>query len=61
MAIAPITGTLKRKIITDISLGFVAGFGLAYLYWEVEHKPLITKRDAYYAQLKKQKEIEEGA
>ncbi|RCK66944.1 Cytochrome c oxidase subunit 7A [Candida viswanathii] len=61
MAIAPITGTLKRKIITDISLGFVAGFALAFLYWEVEHKPLIAKRDAYYAQLKKQKEIEESA
>ena len=61
MALAPITGTLKRKIITDITIGFAAGFGLAYLYWEVEHKPIIDKRDAYYAQLRKQKEIEESA
>ncbi|KAL6452179.1 COX9 Cytochrome c oxidase subunit 9 [Candida maltosa Xu316] len=60
MAIAPITGTLKRKIITDITLGFAAGFGLAFFYWNFEHKPLVAKRDAYYAQLKKQKELEES-
>lgn len=60
MPIAPITGTLKRKIITDISYGFVLGFGLAGIYHFYEHKPLVEKREAYYAQLKKQKEAEES-
>lgn len=58
MAIAPITGTLKRKIITDITIGFAAGFSLATLYWYTEHTPLVAKREAYYAQLQKQKEAE---
>ena len=59
MALCSITGTLKRKIITDITIGFAAGFGLAYLYWEVEHKPIIAKRCLLRSI--KQKEIEEGA
>ncbi|CCG21297.1 Cox9 subunit VIIa of cytochrome c oxidase [Candida orthopsilosis Co 90-125] len=61
MAIAPITGTLKRKIITDITIGFAAGFTLATLYWYTEHTPLVAKREAYYAQLQKQKEAEDVA
>lgn len=61
MAIAPITGTLKRKIITDITIGFACGFTLATGYWYIEHKPLIVKREAYYAKLKAQQEAEDSA
>ncbi|KAG5417340.1 COX9 [Candida metapsilosis] len=61
MAIAPIAGTLKRKIITDITIGFAAGFSLATLYWYTEHTPLVAKREAYYAQLQKQKQAEDVA
>lgn len=61
MAIAPITGTLRRKIITDITIGFGCGFVLASAYWYLEHKPLVQKREAYYAQLKAQKEAEDSA
>lgn len=60
MAIAPITSTLKRKIITDIGIGFACGFAFAGLYWEFEHKPLVRKREAFYAQLKAQKEAEDS-
>jgi cytochrome c oxidase subunit 7 len=60
MAIAPITGILKKKIITDITIGFVCGFGLAAAYWEFEHMPIVRKRDAYYAKLKAEKEIEDS-
>ncbi|KAK6457975.1 cytochrome c oxidase subunit 7A [Scheffersomyces xylosifermentans] len=60
MAIAPITGTLRRKIITDISIGFASGFALATTYWYFEHKPLVAKREAYYAKLKAQNEAEEA-
>ncbi|ODV65076.1 cytochrome-c oxidase, subunit VIIa [Hyphopichia burtonii NRRL Y-1933] len=60
MAIAPITGTLRRKIITDITLGFGCGFVLAFAYWEFEHKPIVAKREAYYKQLKAQKEAEDS-
>ncbi|EGV64391.1 hypothetical protein CANTEDRAFT_114195 [Yamadazyma tenuis ATCC 10573] len=60
MPIAPITGTLRRKIITDITIGFGCGFVLATGYWYFEHKPLVAKREEFYKQLKAQKEAEES-
>lgn len=60
-AIAPITGTLRKKIITDISIGFGCGFVLAGLYWKYEHKALVDKREAFYAKLKAEKEAEDSA
>lgn len=60
MPIAPITGTLKRKIVTDILIGFGCGFTLATGYWYYEHKPIVAKREAYYAKLKAQKEAEDA-
>ncbi|KAK6465308.1 hypothetical protein DFJ63DRAFT_283685 [Scheffersomyces coipomensis] len=61
MAIAPITGTLRRKIFTDITIGFGCGFVLATAYWYLEHKPIVAKREAYYAKLKAQKDVEDAA
>lgn len=60
MAVPAITGALKRKIITDISLGFAVGFVLATGYWEFEHKPIVAKRNAYYAELKAKKDAEDA-
>ncbi|EDK42802.1 cytochrome c oxidase subunit 7A precursor [Lodderomyces elongisporus NRRL YB-4239] len=61
MAITPITGTLKRKIITDITIGFATGISLATFYWYTEHTPIVAKREAYYAQLKAQREADDVA
>lgn len=60
MAIAPIGGSLKKKIITDIIMGFVFGGSLATAYWQLEHVPIVKKREAYYAKLKAEKESEEA-
>lgn len=60
MAISPITGTLKKKIITDITIAFGCGFLFAGLYWEFEHKPIVRKREEFYAKLKAQKEAEDS-
>lgn len=60
MAIAPITGTLRKKIITDITIGFGCGFVLATGYWYLEHKPVVARREAFYAKLNAQKEAEES-
>lgn len=60
-AIAPITGMLRKKIITDISIGFACGFVLAGLYWKFEHKDLVDKREAFYAKLKAEKQAEDSA
>ncbi|CUM67064.1 uncharacterized protein PRCAT00004753001 [Priceomyces carsonii] len=61
MAIAPIVGGFQRRIVTDITLGFVCGFTLASAYWYLEHKPLVARREAYYKQLLAQKVAEESA
>jgi len=58
MAIAPITGTLKRKIIVDVSTGFVLGLGFASYWWWGFHKEKVDKREAYYAKLAAQKQQE---
>ncbi|EEQ37950.1 putative cytochrome c oxidase subunit [Clavispora lusitaniae] len=59
-AIAPITGTLKRKIIADITTGFACGFVLAGLYWKFEHRAIVEKREAFYAKLKAEKDAEDS-
>lgn len=61
MAIAPITGTLKKKIITDVTTGFVIGGVMAAIYWQYEHVPLVTRRDAFYAKQKAEKEAGDAA
>lgn len=60
MAIAPITGTLKKKIITDITIAFGTGFLLATGYWQFEHRPLVEKRNAFYAKQAAEKEAEDS-
>ena len=56
MAIAPITGTLKKRIILDIALGFSIGGTMASYWWWGYHKKLINRREDYYAKLAAQKE-----
>jgi cytochrome c oxidase subunit 7 len=60
MAIAPIQGLLKRKIIVDIGMGVAIGFALGALWWS-EHKSMVATRENYYAALAEKKKIEESA
>lgn len=55
MAIAPITGVLRRKLVVDLSLAM--GFGLSggHLWWYYYHVPAIRRRDAFYSKLEEQK------
>ncbi|CCF59359.1 hypothetical protein KAFR_0G03270 [Kazachstania africana CBS 2517] len=57
--IAPITGTLKKRIITDIVIGFSLGGALASYWWWGFHKRIINKREDYYSQLATLKEQQE--
>jgi cytochrome c oxidase subunit 7 len=54
MPIAPITGTLKKKIAVDISIGLTLGLGAASYWWWGFHKTKVQKREDYYASLAKQ-------
>ncbi|ODV90362.1 hypothetical protein CANCADRAFT_31353 [Tortispora caseinolytica NRRL Y-17796] len=48
MAVAPITGTLKKAFFRDLTLGLGLGFGLAYYFWYGYHKKSVAVRDAWY-------------
>ena len=58
-ALTPITGTLKRRIDTDILVGFTLGGGIAAYWWWGFHKGVVDRREAYYAKLAEQKKQEE--
>ncbi|SCU98514.1 LADA_0H13520g1_1 [Lachancea dasiensis] len=57
-AIAPITGTLKKRIAADLTIGFAIGGVMGSYYWWGFHKNLIAKREAYYAKLAAEKAAE---
>lgn len=57
-AIAPITGTLKKRIIADITIGFAIGGVMGGYYWWGFHKKLINKREDFYANLAAEKAAE---
>ncbi|RIA99067.1 hypothetical protein C1645_747883 [Glomus cerebriforme] len=56
MAIAPITGKLRKTLITDITIAFGLGIGGAYAYWYGSYLPSIRQRDNYYAKLAREKQ-----
>lgn len=58
MAIAPITGTIKRRILADIAIGFTIGGVMGGYWWWGFHKQIINKREAYYAKLAEEKAAE---
>lgn len=60
MAIAPITGFMKRKIIIDISMGIAIGSAIGVWWWSI-HKNMVATRENYYAALAEKKKIEDSA
>ncbi|RCH96780.1 hypothetical protein CU097_006284 [Rhizopus azygosporus] len=54
--VAPITGTLRKKIIRDISVSLTIGFGAGYYFWHTYHIPSLERRNAYYAKLEASKQ-----
>ncbi|CDK25736.1 unnamed protein product [Kuraishia capsulata CBS 1993] len=60
MAVAPITGSLRRKIIADITVGITLGAGFASYWWWGFHKKTVAVRENYYAELAKKKAAEDA-
>ena len=56
MAIAPITGKLRKILITDIVIAFGLGYSGAYAYWYGIHRPSVQQRENYYAKLAREKQ-----
>ncbi|CEP61626.1 cytochrome c oxidase subunit VIIa LALA0_S03e07140g [Lachancea lanzarotensis] len=57
-ALAPITGTLRKKIIADVTIGFAIGGVMGSAYWWGFHKKLVGKREAHYEKLAAEKAAE---
>ncbi|RHZ48036.1 hypothetical protein Glove_562g30 [Diversispora epigaea] len=55
MAIAPITGMVRRSAFVDITTSIILGTVSGYGYWYGFHVPIVRKREAYYLKLKEKK------
>ncbi|KAI1091212.1 cytochrome-c oxidase, subunit VIIa [Rostrohypoxylon terebratum] len=55
MAIKPITGMLRRGLVTDLSIGLGLGVTMASLYWHGFHMPRTHARDNYYRKLEEER------
>ncbi|KXX81415.1 Cytochrome c oxidase subunit 7A [Madurella mycetomatis] len=51
MAIAPITGMLRRGLITDLGIALGLGFAFGNAFWYGYHVPRTVARDNYYKKL----------
>ncbi|CAK7215667.1 Cytochrome c oxidase subunit 7A [Sporothrix stenoceras] len=51
MAVKPITGMLRRTLITDLSIGLGLGFVMGNVFWYGYHMPRTNARDNYYIKL----------
>ncbi|BFZ53181.1 hypothetical protein PYCC9005_000204 [Savitreella phatthalungensis] len=54
MAIAPITGKLRKQLIVDLSVAFGLGITGGYAWWFGYHVPAVRRRDAFYAKLEQE-------
>ncbi|ODV59009.1 cytochrome c oxidase subunit VIIa [Ascoidea rubescens DSM 1968] len=59
MPIAPITGTLKKRMIVDIGLAFVIGSAGASYWWWGFHQNAVETREAWYAAQAERRKAEE--
>ncbi|KAM7184971.1 hypothetical protein V8F33_012674 [Rhypophila sp. PSN 637] len=55
MAIAPITGMLRRTLILDLGTALGLGFVMGNVFWYGYHAPRTAKRDAFYAKLEEER------
>ncbi|KAL2134499.1 hypothetical protein VTI74DRAFT_11682 [Chaetomium olivicolor] len=61
MAIAPITGMLRRGLITDLSIALGLGFAMGNAFWYGYHVPRTVARDNYYKKLEEERAARQGA
>ncbi|KAI1002786.1 hypothetical protein K3495_g5420 [Podosphaera aphanis] len=61
MAIAPITGMLRRGLIVDLSIALGLGLSGGCLFWYGVHVPKVQQRDRYYTKLEEQRAANAGS
>jgi len=55
MAIAPITGKLRRRLITDLSVAMGLGVSGGYLFWYGYVLPSVRRREEFYLKYEQSK------
>ncbi|KAL2111239.1 hypothetical protein VUR80DRAFT_10366 [Thermomyces stellatus] len=58
MAIKPITGMLRRNLVTDLAVGLTIGFSMGSAFWYGFHKPRTAARDNFYTKLEQERAAE---
>ncbi|KAK0751370.1 hypothetical protein B0T18DRAFT_426020 [Schizothecium vesticola] len=61
MAVAPITGMLRRGLILDLGIGLGIGFVFGNAYWYGYHVPRTEKRDNFYRKLEEERAAKASA
>ncbi|KAF2275113.1 cytochrome c oxidase family protein-like protein [Westerdykella ornata] len=51
MAVKPITGMLRRRIVLDISVALGFGVAAGYTWWYGYHLPAVRHRDSFYQKI----------
>ncbi|KAI1810676.1 cytochrome-c oxidase, subunit VIIa [Poronia punctata] len=60
MAVKPITGMLKRGLVTDLAIALGLGMTMGSAYWYGYHMPRTEKRDAFYKKLEAERAARAG-
>ncbi|KIY51848.1 hypothetical protein FISHEDRAFT_70347 [Fistulina hepatica ATCC 64428] len=55
MAIAPITGMLKKRFLFDLGFGISLGISAAYGFWYMHHLKIHDWQAKYYLKLEQEK------
>ncbi|KAK0708608.1 hypothetical protein B0H67DRAFT_496365 [Lasiosphaeris hirsuta] len=61
MAVAPITGMLRRTLILDLGIALGLGFVFGNAYWYGYHVPRTNMRDNFYKKLEEDRIAKRGA
>ncbi|KAH7030693.1 uncharacterized protein B0I36DRAFT_362521 [Microdochium trichocladiopsis] len=60
MAVKPITGMLRRGLVTDLSIALGLGTVMGSAFWYGYHMPRTHARDNFYQQLESERAAKSG-
>ncbi|KAL2193314.1 hypothetical protein P885DRAFT_81396 [Corynascus similis CBS 632.67] len=60
-AVKPVTGMLRRGLITDLSIALGLGLVFGNAFWYGYHVPRTNARDNYYKKLEEERTARQGA
>ncbi|KZV68215.1 cytochrome-c oxidase subunit VIIa [Peniophora sp. CONT] len=58
MAIAPITGKLRKRLWLDVTMSLGLGTSAAYAWWYGYHIPALRRQEEFYLKLEREKQAQ---